>query len=798
MSAEVGFVVANVSLRPPRVAILLREGEHWRDWVMHALAIASEYWGAGGFILVPYDANTGEPDARFAAIVRAYDPDHVVVLHLRAHLHARLHPDEIRFSDVPDRAAAMSLLENSSLEHADPSAFSARAVVAGWCSPLRGVRFRDDKPATETVRGLSKRETGRGWSGSLPARRNSGDDPILAADSAWRSDVGIFAAMRLGVDSATLAGRPEPDESVLPWLVRSEGKEFPGELFTASLTGVGDPAPLFYAGQGLQKIFRGYPASAGAVVIGDTGADFALALAYDRLLAFGIWLTPAWLEDRAVFRKFVQPAIQMRRSELENSVESLSLVSASIGSDRLDKFEAQVRQSAFQFWTSQDGEQIDVRGRQDTISREWPALTDGLGELVMDEHIGATIPLAMASTPDGTMEAFVGFESPVPRRLLDSPLAEQTPYWYVDVMMSGDKTPRGRDVRNDSLMIKEGRFAAVNLRAGRHGVTFSPQSMGFVSAGALLASRIGRPRLRRLSMVAWVKAMADAAGFDVQVSSAGRKAELVRSRVGTRDDLLDLAEPRVLPMLRAFAPRASRRSAQTEQDPDIVVVGLDPYLSFSAIEALTPSLSASERFDLVDRLVLSRVLRRGLILDCLECGRPSFIDSERLGPTFDCPNCAAANPLVSERWKRSSPEPSWFYDLYATLRELLDANGDVVLLAARSLRELGSSYLDAAELEFVDRETGKPVAEVDLIACVDGEVVIVEAKSNGKFTAANLKRQSAKLLKVADILRADRLVLATSADEWSAAEVEHFRTEGESRSPFSLRVEVLRRLGRTL
>src|ERR1700712_3740983 len=77
---EIGFLSASLCLRPPRVVIVVRSDKRWRDWVMTALAVASEYWGGGGFILVPFDPSTGLAHEAFAEIVRAYDPDHIVTL----------------------------------------------------------------------------------------------------------------------------------------------------------------------------------------------------------------------------------------------------------------------------------------------------------------------------------------------------------------------------------------------------------------------------------------------------------------------------------------------------------------------------------------------------------------------------------------------------------------------------------------------------------------------------------------------------------------------------------------------
>jgi hypothetical protein len=154
------------------------------------------------------------------------------------------------------------------------------------------------------------------------------------------------------------------------------------------------------------------------------------------------------------------------------------------------------------------------------------------------------------------------------------------------------------------------------------------------------------------------------------------------------------------------------------------------------------------------------------------------------------------NALVSARWKEKRSEPRWFYDLYAAFRELLGANGDTVLLGAAALRSSSRSYVDSPELEFYELRSGKTVAEIDVIASVDREVVLVEGKSNGKFSGkADRDDHAVKMLRVARALRANRIVFATTMEGWSSTDVEHFEREGAKVTSFPVRIEVLARLG---
>ncbi|KRA24064.1 hypothetical protein ASD65_06215 [Microbacterium sp. Root61] len=611
----------------------------------------------------------------------------------------------------------------------------------------------------------------------------------MVASQDWRSDVGLLAALRLGVTN-DFGPRQEPSTEALGWLIGLKDTDAPADL---SAGDDGD-ASVYWAEQRLARVSRGFADDGGVIVVGDTVEDFALALAYDRLLGGASWLTTDLLDDRSTWTKQIHPATELLSSMLENQARRLAITSAS-------KDEAYIRQLCDRLRTHEYDLIIDPSGREqmETLDREtvWPgrpSLSSGLTTLYVDEHVGLTVSLPVSIEPDGSQVALLGMEGPVPSNLLFPTSSGQVPYWYVDVAIRGSLTPKARDAPTSAISVQDGPFPEVNIRASGDGLSYSPRSMGFVASGSLLTSRVGRPRIKSPSLLAWVRAMATREGMDVRFSDAGRRAELVRSRLGTRQDLLDFATPARMSMLRAFVP-LERRPRPSERDPEVVVLGVDPYLSFRAMEDRLIDASTSQVLDLVDRLTQARLLRRGLVLGCEECGRPSFVYAERLGPTYECTQCAAANPLVSSSWKRSSAEPKWFYDLHPNFRELLETNGDVVQAASSRLRGESRTYVDLSEVEFIDVETQMPVAEIDVLACADDRVLVVEAKINGKFGPKLRGPQTTKLLRVASILRADSIVLATTAPAWSPQDVAHVKREATRAMPFPLEVQVIESLG---
>ena len=786
---EVGFLSASLCLRPPRIAILVRDDEHWRDWVMRALSTASDYWGGGGFVLIPFDVNSGDVDPSFAEIVRAYDPDHVVSLGIPWSVWEEHYPGDIKVDGVRDEAQRLELIATAHMDWHDDAARRARHLVVSWCSPMRADRLgQDDEPrALEVVRSLKRRDKNDRWGQGLPPIPFSGGGSRLAAAAHWRSDVGLYAALKLGVADTEPEERAEPNIDSLSWLIWST-RDAPGELMwtdedvpPATTFGL---ESWFVGGQDLVSVSRGLLRDRGVVVVGDTLRDFTLALAYDRLIGGAIWLTPDVIADETLFKGYVQPSVRMVISELESGAARMVVTSSSASSDYLDELILRLHRPDIVVSDS-EGRTVDLPERN-TVKIRLPEIDKGLRGFVVNDHVGASVSLPVAKFPDDSMEALVGLETPIPGNLLYPNNPGRLPYWYVDITFDSVATPAGRDVPNGALVTERGPFPEVNLRASRDGISFDPRSMGFVSSGAFLPSRIGKPRLRNLSMSAWVEAMAEADGLGVRISSPGRRAELVRARLGNRRDLLELATDLNLSMLSAFVPL---KKAPVLRDENAVVLGLDPYLSFEKIDALLGGVE-NETVRLVDRLTEARLLRRGLILNCVECGRPSFVDADRLGQRFECPQCVAMNSLISARWKKTT-EPRWFYDLYATFRELLKDRGDLVLRAAAKLERSSRTYVDTPELEFFDLGTGTPIAEIDVIASVDRKVILVEAKAGASFTPRKRAGQIDKLLRLAQALRADGVQLATDKASWNDGDVSKLTERALDLAPFAPTIEVV-------
>jgi hypothetical protein len=108
--------------------------------------------------------------------------------------------------------------------------------------------------------------------------------------------------------------------------------------------------------------------------------------------------------------------------------------------------------------------------------------------------------------------------------------------------------------------------------------------------------------------------------------------------------------------------------------------------------------------------------------------RPRRVLSASTRRAAASPVCGAGprNPLTSSGRHESLSAPAWYFDLHPVARDLPRANGEVPLQLAHHLHSQGRRYIDASELELCNA-VGTPIAEIDLLAYADGQVIVAEA-----------------------------------------------------------------------
>ncbi|WP_211253301.1 hypothetical protein, partial [Glycomyces tenuis] len=298
------------------------------------------------------------------------------------------------------------------------------------------------------------------------------------------------------------------------------------------------------------------------------------------------------------------------------------------------------------------------------------------------------------------------------------------------------------------------------------------------------ASKLAEPRLRRPSLATWADLAAKSSGRSMEYSPAGSRFMSLVRLWGSPESVAETMASPMLEVLRSFNPSAkSSREAYPGGEGVVLASGgsasqpREGYLYFKGIVQFHGGEPEVLR-DEVDALLKLGVLKRGLVLGCMHCGRVAFIAIDRLSQNNRCLRCDGSNPLTAASWNRDGIEPAWFYDLHPIVRDFLHENGEVPVLLSHHLRLNSRTYTDAPEMELF--KEGKRVAEADLIALSDRRLLVAEAKSSnhlrpktGKGTRLGAARKKVRL---ATALHADEVVLATTHEAWEDASIEAVKT----------------------
>lgn len=775
-----------MTLRPARVAVVFDGGDDWQYWARLAIYAASQVWGGAGFILIPHRDGKVAPSLLQAA--SAYDPDHVVLLRITVRHFELVRPgvQPLRLNgQLVTGAAREELVEQAGAAVIDDaSGEKARQAVAEVCSPY-----------------CRQFESGGEWTGELtaliPGQPCRDLTPIsslegmpggsrLAGPSDWGGSLGVAVAARCGaLVEPVPGGPPMMDEGerldLVRWLL-SDGKRG-----TPPYSAVWHPAaavsvlPLDletafdWGRQGLTVIQRGFAPHAPALLVaGDKAADFALALAWDRMYSsHSLWLPSDW-----------QPSLDVSTSEMT----AIRLLLGDFG------FDAGNRKAKVQITTTSLSPEVMTRLAEVLNSplihsagqgTEPPRFAvgeprfhrNGVRLLAVTGQFGHqfTVP---ARKDGGGIVMMMPSPAPV---IEDRDLARSADLqWHVDLELSGSVMPRGRGLDGQSFFALGENIYLTNVRSGRDGITYDAARLDFVPAGTPPLSRLARPRLREPGLAEWAGLLAGQSGLSFGLSSAGRRTEMLGQLWDSRHKFVESVTGPLLPVLRAFQPSHTQSSRAYPDGEGVVLLNgvREGYLTFPGmLKFAEADVTPGDLRDGVDGLAARGIVRRGLVLGCGTCGRPSFIAVGDLVQVNLCPRCGAPNELAQAQWRAPVEEPAWYYDLHPIARELLTDHGEVPLLLSCHLRSGSRRYDDAPELELRDA-SGSPVAEADLIAVSNDEILVAEAKSNDTLgrNAKEIRRAAVKRIRLADVLHADQIVLATTRLEWSASSITEIRS----------------------
>ena len=765
-------------MRPARVAVVFDGGDDWHYWARLAIYAASQVWGGAGFILVPH--REGEVTPFLLQAARAYDPDHVVLLRvmLRQFEAARPGVQQLLMDGKPVTGAERKrlLAQAGGMFRNDPAGEKARLVVAEVCSPYRE-RTPSGEAWFEEVTALNA-DGAAGYLTSVYGLAGVPGGSRLAAPADWGGPLGIAVAARCGalvepVPADSPQMRDEERLDLIRWLLSD------GERGTPPYSAVWHPSaavsvrPLDletafdWGRHGLTVIQRGFaPGRPALVVAGDEAVDFALAFAWDRLYGRSLWLPSEW-QPSPDLSTSEMTAI---RVELDNfgfdaghTDGQVQLATTSLDPGKMTAL-ADVLNSPLVHSADPAGQsdRASVRALRFDLSQ--------VGLLAVAGQFDQQFTVPVRKDADGVV---MMMPSPVPA-IEDPDLARSAGLqWHVDLELLGSAMPRGRGLDGHALFAPGENIHLTNVRSGRDAITYNAGRLDYVLAGTAPLSRLARPRLREPGLAEWARLLAGQSSLSFGLSPAGRHAEMLGQLWESRDGFVRSLTGRLLPVLRAFqVSQTQSTSAYPDGEGVVLLNGVrEGYLTFAGmLKFAGDGTSPATLRDDVDALAARGVVRRGLVLGCRTCGRPSFMAVENLAQVNQCPRCGTDNELARQQWRDPVEEPSWYYDLHPVARELLCDHGDVPLLLSRHLRSLSRRYDDAPELELRDA-AGSPVAEADLIAVSDDSLIIAEAKSNDTLGGKprEIRRAAAKRVKLADVLQADQIILATTQQKWNAS-----------------------------
>lgn len=763
------FRSVHVTLRAPRVAIEVARGVGWESRAALALHAAGQAWGGAGFAVV-FGGSEGVPPS-IARALRAFDPDYLCGLEYTASQMEAMHEGWL----VKQFGAQVQ--ENLPDDWPETVVSRARpsSKMLGVSSPFL---LRHGSDAVSQVQCISAVALQ-----SLPtASLFKGPNPrgvVLAAPAGLKGSLGLSVAMRCGF--AQVPELPFVDEtttttdlaSLLRFAVGGDAQYATRELLEfgsgIAMSVLPKDAPTVWESTkaGLVPVSGFRPQEDTYVIVGDSEDDFSLALILHRMFKRVCWVPRAWTEDEASLPALRWGLHDLMRDGLGGYGDTVYTSVSLAQSDVEDVFRV--------IWGDPEaklGEQkLEGQSLWDTPIYCAPARLHLEGPSFLacpDDDYDISTAIPGNRDPDGGFS----FATPLPAFVPKSAdlAGPRRPFWEVDVSVQGVAIPPVRHLPADVLQAPN---EHQRVRSGRDGVTFHAQNMGLVMSSESLQQSTARPLLHFPSLLEWIveRGKAYESPCEVNVSDAGRRAKVAARLFGNRERLVEEL-PQVLDVLREFLPPSNRSSQSYPERDGVVLAGRQGLLSFQAVlRVLGEGVGKREARDVMDRLLEGGVLRRGLVLNCEDCGQLSFYPLESLRQENSCPRCTSNNSLSLSRWRMPIEEPQWYYDLHGAIREMLAQDGDVPLLAARYLKRKSRNFYDVPEVDFID-ERGV-VREVDLVALANDQLIVGEAKRRANLGGRSDRAKSVdKLVHIARVLQADQLLLCSTENaEWAHSDV---------------------------
>ena len=509
------------------------------------------------------------------------------------------------------------------------------------------------------------------------------------------------------------------------------------------------------------------------VIVGTTAGDFAYALSLDRCGVPVCWLPGEWaLGEDALSRRLLNCLARCLRADrpamLGGSSRDVQFCSLSMARDEVGQVVERVLAVAYGRLGTDPKivDQVSTSNSRVSLIGDQERFNEPLEEPFRGDEMLRTVPVALPSA--------VGADDPWDIT------------WWIDVGDRHYRIPNRAALSN--LLVVESQSWAPLVRSGRDGVTFHSHRMGLSFGGEPLRQIAERPRLRFPSASMVFRHLFEKAGYSISESAAGRYRRLTTDLWGGFDSLYsDLADDAILALLKSWLSETA-----SGESPGIYAAGRR-YLSIEDA-AVASEMTVSDTRTLFDRYLDCGILRRGLVLKCTHCLYCDWYVLDDVGQSFICSRCRMEVTVVTDSWlsdhRRSDErdEPTYYYDLAEVVYQSLSHNSDLPIRVLGTLKaESKSSFQQVAEID-VESSDNARLLEVDLLALVDGRIIIGEAKTGDQLK--NTKRLEQQWLNrfadVAEGIAGDEVVFAT-ANIWREVTRERIEATCANR-PFALRI----------
>ncbi|MEV4159950.1 hypothetical protein [Nonomuraea dietziae] len=799
------YASVSITPRPPRVIIVVEGGKHWSYWVRRALYRAGKVWGGAGFAVVPHQG--GQVNAVLLRACEAYDPDFVVTYSPKVADIEHFRPGFISINgedgqplEGADREQLLAMVRANEVPSAEDEA--ARRQVVAACSSYRS-RFPGDE-WHEHVMSLGEEPSGH--FANVLDMRGAWQASVLACPTDWGGVLGAAVASYAGVAAPPSRDAAEPEldddarKKLTSWLLGQPDGLVPNELVWHPGPAVGvdrrtTPTAHERTKAHLVEIVTGLGLHrTGLLVVGDSAEDFALSRLWQLTYGNTYWLPSMLGVDEDAVPWPIGYGVTRIARDLARRADRLVITSMSRPKDNLELWRERFL-AASPTISPQNDDAISVIPSPELPWRQ--GATVGLA--VQDQWDSqVTVPISVAE--DGTSRMAAPLPAPA---LVNEELAAHTDLeWQVDVHWQPGHTVLRRGLDSRELFADQSPFMVTWARSSRHGLTYGSRRYDLVLSGTRAENALARVAFRHLSLTAWVRAKAAEHDLSALPSEAGRRTSLLASMLDGRRRYVDLFGGPLLLALRAMLTTSAKSSEAYPDGEGVSLSSTEGVLTFAGIRARVADLELADLREHADAALRAGVLRRRMVLRCATCEQKQFQTVDKLGQRWSCVRCDALNDLDRHAWKLPADEPTWFYDLHPVGRHVLREHGEVPALLSAYLRkqrkEQRGTFDDLEEVAFL--RGNQPQVEVDLVAYTDDVLIVAECKTPGELNGKKGRQEVLKKCHAAAWLRADRLLFATTAEEWTQATrvlvkdtVARFSGWGPLGSP---QVEFVARLGR--